>query len=449
MDSWLKKQHSLLLKTLIPNTIGAFASVCAILFFVRNESLESKYIWFIFSCISSFSIGIAPFLNYMLSDRTRNDYMKRGLKISYFVVSVSLLIWFFAAILFIPYSSEKNQAYIIITIVAVISCTTVSYTYSKNLTIFSISASCLSLAVSGMLLQNSFGKLLALCMVVLCIIMIMQAVSYINALKSEYISAELNRQLLHENEQKNKSLMQSARMASIGEMAAAISHEVNNPLTIISSTIDIIRIKLTKKKLTDEEFKVKLEKITKTIERTTNIVINLSKIARDGAKVEPNYISLGQFVEDIKTLFYACSMDNQVELIYLVHDEDLKFFANEIEVSQVIVNLFNNAIFEVSKIDNISKRWVKLETSSDEKNLVIKITDSGPGIPTDIRKKIMDPFFSTKGPKEGTGIGLSISKKMIESNNGSLRLEDSKETTFTVSIPLEIKMRDDHTKKGA
>tara|TARA_Y100000296_G_C5173940_1_gene258905 strand:- start:298 stop:1425 length:1128 start_codon:yes stop_codon:yes gene_type:complete len=375
--------------------------------------------------------------------------MKRGLKISYFVVSVSLLIWFFAAILFIPYSSEKNQAYIIITIVAVISCTTVSYTYSKNLTIFSISASCLSLAVSGMLLQNSFGKLLALCMVVLCIIMIMQAVSYINALKSEYISAELNRQLLHENEQKNKSLMQSARMASIGEMAAAISHEVNNPLAIISSTIDIIRIKLTKKKLTDEELKVKLEKITKTIERTTNIVRNLSKIARDGAKVEPNYISLGQFVEDIKTLFYASSMDNQVELIYLVHDEDLKFFANEIEVSQVIVNLFNNAIFEVSKIDNISKRWVKLETSSDEKNLVIKITDSGPGIPTDIRKKIMDPFFSTKGPKEGTGIGLSISKKMIESNNGSLRLEDSKETTFTVSIPLEIKMRDDHTKKGA
>ena len=303
----------------------------------------------------------------MLSDRTRNDYMKRGLKISYFVVSVSLLIWFFAAILFIPYSSEKNQAYIIITIVAVISCTAVSYTYSKNLTIFSISASCLSLAVSGMLLQNSIGKLLALCMVVLCIIMLLQPISYINALKSEYISAELNRQLLHENEQKNKSLMQSARMASIGEMAAAISHEVNNPLAIISSTIDIIRIKLTKKKLTDEELKVKLEKITKTIERTTNIVRNLSKIARDGAKVEPNYISLGQFIEDIKTLFYASSMDNQVELIYLVHDENLKFFANEIEVSQVIVNLFNNAIFEVSKIDNISKRWVKLETSSDEK----------------------------------------------------------------------------------
>ena len=61
----------------------------------------------------------------------------------------------------------------------------------------------------------------------------------------------------------------------------------------------------------------------------------------------------------------------------------------------------------------------------------------------------MDPFFSTKGPKEGTGMGQSISKKMIESNNGSLRLEDSKETTFTVSIPLEIKMRVDHTKKGA
>ncbi|MEE3078790.1 MAG: histidine kinase dimerization/phospho-acceptor domain-containing protein [Bdellovibrionota bacterium] len=271
-------------------------------------------------------------------------------------MSVSLLIWFFAAILFIPYSSEKNQAYIIITIVAVVSCTTVSYTYSKNLTIFSISASCLSLAVSGMLLQNSFGRLLALCMVVLCIIMIMQAISYINTLKSEYISAELNRQLLHENEQKNKTLMQSARMASIGEMAAAISHEVNNPLAIISSTIDIIRIKLTKKKLTDEELKVKLEKITKIIERTTNIVRNLSKIARDGANVEPYYISLGQFIEDIKTLFYASSMDNQVEFIYLVHDENLKFFANEIEVSQVIVNLFNNAIFEVSKIDNISKR---------------------------------------------------------------------------------------------
>ena len=134
--------------------------------------------------------------------------------------------------------------------------------------------------------------------------------------------------------------MQSARMASIGKMAAAISHEVNNSLAIISSMIDIIKIKLTKKKLTDEELKVKLEKITKTIERTTNIVINLSKIARDGAKVEPKYISLGQIVEDIKTLFYACSMDNQVELIYLVHDENLNFFANEIEVSQVIVNLF-------------------------------------------------------------------------------------------------------------
>ena len=61
----------------------------------------------------------------------------------------------------------------------------------------------------------------------------------------------------------------------------------------------------------------------------------------------------------------------------------------------------------------------------------------------------MRHLFSTKGPKERTGICLCISKKMIESNNGSLRLEDSKETNFTVSIPLEIKMKDNHTKKGA
>ena len=104
------------------------------------------------------------------------------------------------------------------------------------------------------------------------------------------------------------------------------------------------------------------------------------------------------------------------------------------QIAQVLVNLINNSRDAVS---NLNEKWIKVEVDKTDDNIIIAITDSGPGIPASVRAKMFNPFFTTKEVGVGTGLGLSISAGIIKSHNGQLRLASkSKNTRFEVVLPI-------------
>ena len=105
------------------------------------------------------------------------------------------------------------------------------------------------------------------------------------------------------------------------------------------------------------------------------------------------------------------------------------------EIVQVLLNLLNNAYDAISES---SEKWIKVELKKEPKSIAIWVTDSGGGIPTEVQKKIMQPFFTTKEVGKGTGLGLSISRGIIESHHGQLILDTSSANTcFIIKLPIK------------
>ena len=230
-------------------------------------------------------------------------------------------------------------------------------------------------------------------------------------------------------------MINSAKLASLGEMASGIAHEINNPLAIIQGKSFTIRRMIEKNNLDVEKLKINLEKIENTTERISKIVRGLKTFSRNNNDKESmKEVSLHKILNDCLDL---CSEKFKSNLFDLRVDlgVDVNIDCREIEISQVIINLLGNA-FDASK-DN-SEKWICLKSDVVGNFCKISVTDSGGGISLELLEKIMQPFFTTKEVGKGTGLGLSISKGIIESHKGQLYYDkDSKNTRFVVEIPIK------------
>lgn len=223
--------------------------------------------------------------------------------------------------------------------------------------------------------------------------------------------------------------MHNSKLASLGEMSAGIAHEINNPLTVIVGTIGLLE----RYKDDPEKFASKLEAMTKSAKRIEKIVKSLKKFSRSNEATEKTHCDLNQIIHEAIGLmdFKAKKYDLEFELDIKIEGE---IYCDQVEIEQVLVNLLSNAIDSVSEVD---QKWVKLKAYSEGNKAVIKVSDSGPSVPVEIRDKIFEPFYTTKGIGEGTGLGLSISKGIIEDHDGKLKLyHEDKNSCFVVELLL-------------
>lgn len=240
-------------------------------------------------------------------------------------------------------------------------------------------------------------------------------------------------------------IAQSSKMASLGEMAAGVAHEINNPLAVISAAIYQIekRAKASGSEvLAEEVFKFTL-RIKEMTNRMSTIVRGLRQFARDGEQDPKEHVRLEMIIQDTLVLCNERFKNRGVDLRL-----DLQFsgeiFCREVQISQVLLNLLNNsfdAISELSssKLDSPSEElpWIRIRSYQSGESVVISIEDSGPGIPEHLRNKVLQPFFTTKEVGKGTGLGLSISKGIIESHGGDLSLDPhEKYTCFKITLPI-------------
>jgi C4-dicarboxylate-specific signal transduction histidine kinase len=116
----------------------------------------------------------------------------------------------------------------------------------------------------------------------------------------------------------------------------------------------------------------------------------------------------------------------------------LTVLCREVQIGQVLLNLLQNAFDAV--VSQTGEKWIRLDVTEDGDSAVFSVTDSGPGVPTELRNKIMEPFFTTKAVGSGVGLGLSLSRTMIEEHGSKLKLtEDAGHTSFSFSLALAQK----------
>ncbi|MGZ5278541.1 MAG: sensor histidine kinase [Pseudobdellovibrionaceae bacterium] len=223
-------------------------------------------------------------------------------------------------------------------------------------------------------------------------------------------------------------MVNSSRLASLGEVSAGIAHEINNPLAIIQGKSELLLRQMPEDSLQRNH----VEKITQMVKRISTIIKGLRTFAREGSKDPMRPFQLTPFLNDLKDLCHARILNNDIKLTIDCPPE-LVGFGREVQVSQILINLLNNSM---DAIQELPEKWIHLEVFNRGSSLVFAVTDSGPGIPSGIQDKIMEPFFTTKPIGLGTGMGLSISIGICRDHGGDLQyISGSNHTRFEVILP--------------
>ena len=236
--------------------------------------------------------------------------------------------------------------------------------------------------------------------------------------------------------QVEQRIQQTEKLVSMGQLAAGVAHEINNPLGIILCYIDLL-----KRQLADFPQGLKdLHIIEKQTLNCKQIVTDLLQFSR-GYESTKAYSSLNRSIDDVVQIFKHQLKKQRIKLKLELDPDmpDINFDENKIK--QVFVNLIMNACQAVDKNGEI-----RISSQYDQQENLVRITvfDNGYGMETEVRDKIFDPFFSTKKTGEGTGLGLSVSYGIIQDHGGeiSVKSEPGKWTEFSVLLPASGSQED-------
>jgi two-component system NtrC family sensor kinase len=227
-----------------------------------------------------------------------------------------------------------------------------------------------------------------------------------------------------------EQLYLASRLASIGELASGIAHEINNPLTSILGFAQLMLMDET-----NEEIRYNLQKIYDEGVRTKNIVNNLLGFARHH-KGKREIVNLNSLIRNVINLFGKQLELYNIELSLDLGEELPLIYADPGQLQQVILNIIQNAYDVI--LHNKKGSSIRVTTKPTRNQYVrIEIQDDGPGMSQEVKKKIFNPFFTTKDVGEGTGLGLSICHKIIQSHGGtiSVRSQLNKGATFIIDLP--------------
>lgn len=228
-------------------------------------------------------------------------------------------------------------------------------------------------------------------------------------------------------------IIQSDKMASIGQLVSGVAHELNNPLTSIAGLAELLLERPPHPEFPREHLRV----IHDQAERAGRIVRNLLTFARKGVP-EKTAVDLNDVVVRTSLLIVYELQLHGIEL-----DSDLSptpplVLGDRYELQQVLLNLVTNAVQAVSGLEPGKPRRITLSTSRSAGSAVLRVRDSGPGVAKDLVPYLFTPFFTTKGPGEGTGLGLSLSYGLVKAHGGLLEHESPAQggAEFRVTLPL-------------
>jgi PAS domain S-box-containing protein len=224
----------------------------------------------------------------------------------------------------------------------------------------------------------------------------------------------------------------ASRLASLGEMAGGVAHEINNPLAIISGYTGRLTDIISVEPFARERAQEIVSRLDATTTRIATIVKGLRAISRDGGHDPKVSASVEDIIADTLGLCSEKFRNSGVSLETEI-EKGLKAYCRNVQISQVLLNLLTNAFFAVSKHPN-AKITVVARTVGEFAE--ISVVDSGTGVDDSLRERIFEPFFTTKPVGIGTGLGLSIAASIVREHEGELFLDPtSPATRFVMRIP--------------
>ena len=226
-----------------------------------------------------------------------------------------------------------------------------------------------------------------------------------------------------------EQLQQREKLSSIGLLAAGVAHEVNTPLTGVSSYTQMLLGMLSE---TDPKHALLL-KVRRQAERATNIVNNLLNFSRTGDATEFSELDVSRVLDDTLQLLEPQLRGNQIEIVRGYDPESPLVIGNSGKLQQVFTNLLLNARDALPAGGSIRISTIP----SDDHSLMIEVSDSGTGIAPEDVAKIYDPFYTTKGVGRGTGLGLAVSYGIVQEHSGHISVESTPGhgTIFRITLP--------------
>jgi PAS domain S-box-containing protein len=248
---------------------------------------------------------------------------------------------------------------------------------------------------------------------------------------------ELNKVRVEQEKERKESaaqIIQSSKLATLGEMATSVAHELNQPLNVIRMAAGNCRRKISIGTSTPEYLKGKLERIEGQTARAAAIIDHMRMFGRE-AKEHPGPIDPRNVVINALNLMGEQLRLAGIEVVTELPDDCSSILGHTIQMEQVILNLLTNSRDAMDKREGHSK--VTLRIFEDTENVHITSEDTGGGIPTDVLLRIFEPFYTTKDMGKGTGLGLSVSYGIVRDMNGSIVAENIKGgARFTVTLPI-------------
>jgi two-component system NtrC family sensor kinase len=236
-------------------------------------------------------------------------------------------------------------------------------------------------------------------------------------------------------EQRNMEaqLIQTDKMASIGQLVSGVAHELNNPLTSIAGLTELLLEREPGREFPREHLRV----IHEQAERAGRIVRNLLTFARKGVP-EKAAVDLNDVAARTSLLIMYELQLHGIELESALSPEPVVVLGDRYELQQVLLNLVNNAVQAVSGLEPTKPRRITVLTGRSDRMAILEVRDTGPGVPAHLASYLFTPFFTTKGPGEGTGLGLSLSYGLVKSHGGVLSYEPGPEggAQFRITMPF-------------
>ncbi len=228
----------------------------------------------------------------------------------------------------------------------------------------------------------------------------------------------------------NRHLARTERLASVGQLAAGVAHEINNPLGIIMCYGDLI----TKNKSSNEQVKDDIGVILKHARGCKTIVESLLNFAR-ASETTMIKADINQCVDEIFSVLQNQAKKNNITFQQSLDEGLQQFYFDEYKIKQVLMNLLLNGIQAMPEGGSLK---VTSRLEKEDNKITIEVKDTGTGIAEDNLDRIFEPFFTTKGTSEGTGLGLSVSYGIVKQHNGEIKVSSQKNvgTTFSISLPF-------------
>ena len=265
---------------------------------------------------------------------------------------------------------------------------------------------------------------------------ICQAYEKIQRLDAEQKEAQYRKQM-------EQQMIVTERLASLGTLSAGVAHEINNPLAIIRESAGWMRQLFARDELKNiprhEDFAKALDKVEKSVERASRITHQLLGFVgkSESAVVEVN---LTELAEEALQLITHEVQNRDIQIVRQMEPSLDPIWSDAYQIRQVLLNLLTNAIHAVNSEGTIT---IAVEDIGDSQ--AVTVSDTGHGIARENLDKIFEPFFSTKPPGQGTGLGLFVSRGIIEKLGGTLEVASKigQGTRFSIRLPKHLNGADE------